>query len=247
MANCQTSQKGQDCGKVQLFAEAWLGRGERQTSEGGYGVKPNSREKGVKGNDIDWSQKAHGGAFCTSCKIKLMEELEAGWEELEEVHVRIPCTKTRVDRQRYYSRQDVHRAHMFVLELEMVREGLQERQKEEERKKLQREQGEFGKFLDGMGSRTLAIFNQDSKWAVDNIRRALRHQTGEQWELARQWKKGLKKMEEEFERKEGRQEMVDEKEEGQVAEGGLEGLGYLKPNINQIQDRKKRRQEEGST
>jgi hypothetical protein len=32
---------------------------------------------------------------------------------------------------------------MFVLELEMVRDGLQEGQKEEEREKLEREQGEF--------------------------------------------------------------------------------------------------------
>jgi hypothetical protein len=66
-----------------------------------------------------------------------------------------------------------------------------------------------------MDSRKLAIFNQDSKWAVDNIRRALRHKTGEQWELARQWKKGLRKMEEGFEKKEERKELVDEKEEGQ--------------------------------
>jgi hypothetical protein len=87
-----------------ISAEAWLGRGEGQTSEGSYGVKPNSRERCVKDNNIDWRQEAHGGVFCTSCKIKLMMELEVRWEELEEVHVRIPCTRTRVDRQRYYSR-----------------------------------------------------------------------------------------------------------------------------------------------
>jgi hypothetical protein len=173
-----------------------------------------------------------GGVFCTAWKIDLMEELGARWDEQDALHTRIPCTKTRVDRQRDYSRLDVQRALRFVLELEMVRDGLQEKQKEEEIKKMKREQGEFNKFLDEIDSRKLATFNQDSKWAVDNIRRALRHKTGEQWELARQWNKGLRKMEGELERKEERHEMVDEKEEGQEAESEPEGPGPTETNKN---------------
>jgi hypothetical protein len=176
-----------------------------------------------------------------------MEGLGARWDEQDALHARIPCTKTRVDRQRDYSGLDVQRALRFVLELEMVRDGLQEKQKEEEREKMQREQGEFNKFLDEVDSRKLATFNQDRKWAVDNIRRALRHRTGEQWELVRQWKKGLRKMEGELERKEETHEMVDEKEEGQEAESEPEGPGPTETNKNQSQDKKKEGQKAGST
>jgi hypothetical protein len=90
-----------------------------------------------------------------------------------------------------------------VLELEMVRDGLQEKQKEEEREKMQREQGEFNKFLDEIDSKKLAILNQERRFVLElervrdglqekqkeEEREKMRHKRGEQWELVRDGKK----------------------------------------------------------
>ena len=61
-------------------------------------------------NEGEGRQKAHGGAFCTTCKIALMNELSVDWDKRKELHKRIPCTRTREDGQEDYSRSEAQKA-----------------------------------------------------------------------------------------------------------------------------------------
>jgi hypothetical protein len=87
-----------------IFQEGWLRRKERLAG------MVSCREGCGQEDESEWRQKAHGGAFCTSCKFALMNELAVNWDKREELHDRIPCTRTKEDGQEDYSRSEAQNA-----------------------------------------------------------------------------------------------------------------------------------------
>jgi hypothetical protein len=124
-----------------ICKEGWLGRKERLAG------RVSCLEGWVQKDGFEWRQKAHGGAFCTTCKLTLMEEMGVDWDGREGLHDRIPCTRTKMDGQGDYSRSEAQKALTFALDLEEVKEGQQEQEEEPQTDRTQRKHEEFNRLF----------------------------------------------------------------------------------------------------